>query len=90
MFRADARASGGAGQGWDLPGPGLVEVVVRGDGLGLGGIERRGLIEVAWEVLPGKVFGFGAAEIELSLGRAPGRDESEEARWAHRGGRGSG
>jgi hypothetical protein len=46
----------------------LVEVVVLGDGLGLGGIEGRGLIEVAWEVLPGKVFGFGASEIELSLG----------------------
>ena len=26
-----------------------------------------GLIEVVWEVLPGKVFGFGAAEIEFYL-----------------------
>ena len=38
----------------------------------LGGIELGGLIEVAGEVLPGKVFGFGAAEIELSLRRPPG------------------
>jgi hypothetical protein len=53
------RASGGAGKGWDLPGPGLVVVVVLGDGLGLGGIKRRGLIEVVWEVTPGKVFDGG-------------------------------
>jgi len=53
LFRSTIRASGGAGQGWGPPGPGLVEVVVLGDGVGFGGIEGRGLIEVVGEALLG-------------------------------------
>ena len=53
--------------GFELPVPGLVEVVV-GDGLRLSGIERRGLVEVARGVARFCGFGFGATEIELYLG----------------------
>ncbi len=74
MFRSTARASGGAGQGWGLPGPGLVEVVVLGEGVGLGEIERRGLIEVVGEALLGGLLRFPTtgAHLEFSLGRPPG------------------
>lgn len=71
FFRTGRRAFGEGRLGRELPAPGLVEVVVRG-GFRLGGIELGGLIEVAREVLPGKVFGFGAAGIELSLRRPAG------------------
>ena len=53
--------------GFELPVPGLVEVVV-GNGLRLSGIERRGLVEVARGVARFCGFGFGATEIELYLG----------------------
>ena len=53
--------------GFELPVPGLVEVVV-GDGLRLSGIERRGLVEVARGVARFCGFGFEATEIELYLG----------------------
>ena len=45
-------ASGRAGDAEELPSPALVEVVL-GDGLRVGGVELRGLIEVVGEALLG-------------------------------------
>ena len=47
-----------------LPGPTLVEVVV-GDGLGVGGIELWGLVEVVWSGTQGDLLCFGIAETEV-------------------------
>ena len=60
----------------DLPGPGLVEVVVLGDGFGLGGVELGGLVDEVGD--RGRVhlftplLGMELVEVEFSLGRSPG------------------
>ena len=47
FFRAGGCASGGAGEGFQLTVPALVEVIL-GHGLRLGGVELRALVEVVW------------------------------------------
>ena len=66
------RARGGAGGEGRLGASGLIEVVVR-DGVGLGGVMVRRLIEVVRGGLLGDLVGVGGAELEgeLSLGRRP-------------------
>ena len=58
------RGRRGRSGGRVLPGPTLVEVVV-GDGLGVGGIEIWGLVEVVWSGTQADLFCFGTAEIEV-------------------------
>ena len=62
----EGRACGGAGGGFGLPVPGLVEGVVR-NGLRLGGIERRGLIEVVWGGYLGDLFGIHPTEAHVEF-----------------------
>ena len=70
-----ARLGRGPREAWVCPGrlpdPGLVEVVVR-DGLGVGGVELGGLVEVVGEGFSSGRFGFEAGEIEFYLRRSPG------------------
>ncbi len=73
VFGFGGCASGGAGEAEELPAEGLVVVVV-GDGLRVGGIKIRGLIEV----VRGKslddlvVLCLLMAHVEFGLGWAPG------------------
>ena len=70
------RACGGTGESEGSGLPGLIEVIFR-DRLGVGGIERGGLVEVVGEgCLGGLVVvppvGPDESRGELSLGRSPG------------------
>ncbi len=47
LSQTDGCASGGAGEGFQLTVPALVEVIL-GHGLRLGGVELRALVEVVW------------------------------------------
>ena len=74
------RACGGASGG--LPVPGLVEVVVVRDGLGIGGVVLGALVDAVLD--PGRVhlftplLGKELVEVEFGLGRPPG---GMEERW---------
>ena len=71
------RACGGASG--RLPVPGLVEVVVLRDGLGIGGVELGALVDAV--LGHGRVhlftplLGMELVEVEFDLGRPPGRME---------------
>ncbi|MFH1765897.1 MAG: hypothetical protein ABIF09_17050, partial [Gemmatimonadota bacterium] len=73
LSRVRGCAWGGAGEPEGLPALGLVEVIL-GNGVGLGGIEVEGLVEVVGERFLGGLFYFptGGAHVELGLGRSPG------------------
>ncbi len=74
VFGVGGRAPGRAEGSQGLPGPALIEVVLR-NGLGAGGVKVWGLIEVVGERRLGDLFGFATAEadVEFDLGRSPGR-----------------
>ncbi len=67
------RARGGSGGEGRSGASGLIEVVVR-DGVGLGGVRVRSLIEVVRGVLLDDLVGVVGAELEgeFGLGRSPG------------------
>ena len=73
VFGNSGRACGGAGGSERSASPALIEVVF-GNGLGVGGIEAGGLVEVVGKGFPGGlvVFQLAVAHGELGLGWAPG------------------